>query len=111
MLYLMMNKTDTEYLVKVGYSKGGVTQRRAQYYGYNPRAIMRSACAGSRSMETGCRADLVKWGGVRIKGTEWFIVSAELFEKLYQKGMSAFRPKHDPIHFLEEFSQNPLTKE
>lgn len=107
MLYLMMNKTDKEYLVKVGYSKGGVSKRRAQYYGYNPRAIMRSACAGSREMENGCRAMLVNWGGVRIKGTEWFVVSRELFADLYIKGMSAFRPNHKPIHFLEEFENNP----
>ena len=46
MLYLMMDKTDKEYLVKVGFSHGGTGQRRKQYYSYNPRAIMRSSCAG-----------------------------------------------------------------
>lgn len=104
MLYLMMDKTDKEYLVKVGYSKGGTAQRRRQYYGYNPKAIMRSSCAGSREMEQGCRNDLSKWGGTRIKGTEWFIIPKVLFDELYEKGMSVFRPKYQPIHFLEEFS-------
>ena len=55
MLYLMMDKTDKEKLVKVGFSDGGTSKRRRQYYGYNPRAIMRSSCAGSRSMENTCR--------------------------------------------------------
>lgn len=106
MLYLMMNKTDKEHLVKVGFSHGGTGQRRRQYYGYNPRAIMRSSCAGSREMESGCHSTLAKAGGVRIKGTEWFVVSAELFDTLYREGMAFFRPKHQPIHFLEEFENN-----
>lgn len=111
MLYLMMQKTDSECLVKVGYSKGGTSQRRRTYRSHNPRAIMRSSCAGSTAMEASCRSDLIQWGGVRITGTEWFTVSPELFQTLYQEGMRAFRPKHNPIHFLEEFSTNPLTKE
>lgn len=105
MLYLMMDKTDKECLVKVGYSKGGTARRRAQYYGYNPRAIMRSSCAGSREAEQHCRTLLTEWGGVRIKGTEWFVVPATLFWTLYEKGMEAFKPKQKPIHFLEEFEE------
>ena len=105
MLYLMMDKTDKEYLVKVGFSDRQVklANRRKAYYSYNPRAIMRSSCAGNTYMEQECRVDLTEWGGTRIKGTEWFIVPKELFDALYKKGMSAFRPKHEPIHFLEEF--------
>lgn len=103
MLYLMMDKTDKEFLVKVGFSDGETTRRRRQYRSYNPRAIMRSSCAGTVSMEKRCHQDLAKWGGERIGGTEWFVVSKELFDELYIKGMSAFRPKHNPIHFLEFF--------
>lgn len=103
MLYLMMDKTDKECLVKVGYSKGGTVKRRAQYYGYNPRAIMRSSCAGSREEERGCRTRLAEWGGERIQGTEWFVVPTTLFWTLYERGMSAFKPNQNPIHFLEEF--------
>lgn len=106
MLYLMMDKTDKEHLVKVGFSDGGTAKRRKQYYSYNPRAIMRSSCAGSRSMENSCHDTLAKAGAIRIKGTEWFVVSAELFNTLYTKGMAFFRPKHQPIHFLEEFENN-----
>lgn len=105
MLYLMMDKTDKEYLVKVGFSdrQAKLTNRRKSYYSYNPRAIMRSSCAGNTTMEQECRVDLIKWGGVRIKGTEWFVISEDLFWSLYKEGMRAFRPKHNPIHFLEEF--------
>ena len=105
MLYLMMDKTDKEYLVKVGFSdrSAKLSNRRRAYYSYNPKAIMRSSCAGNTSMERGCREDLTAWGGTRIKGTEWFIVPKHLFDELYKKGMSAFRPNHQPIHFLEEF--------
>ena len=106
MLYLMMDKTDKEYLVKVGFSDGGTSKRRKQYYSYNPRAIMRSSCAGSRSMERTCHAQLEDVGGVRIKGTEWFVVPKNVFDVLYREGMSAFRPNHKPIHFLEEFENN-----
>ena len=105
MLYLMMNKCDGEYLVKVGFSdrQANLRTRRRVYYSYNPKAIMRSSCAGNTEMEKECRTDLIKWGGTRIKGTEWFVVPKHLFDELYEKGMSAFRPKHQPIHFLEEF--------
>ncbi len=105
MLYLMMDKNDTEYLVKVGYSKGGTAKRRSQYYSHNPKAIMRSSCAGSREAEKDCHAILAKQGGQRIKGTEWFIVSPALFWTLYEKGMAMFKPKQNPIHFLEEFEK------
>ena len=103
MLYLMMDKTDKEYLVKVGYSKGETSRRRRQYRSYNPRAIMRSSCAGTISMETQCHQVLSRIGGARIGGTEWFVVSKEIFDKLYIEGMGYFRPNHSPIHFLEIF--------
>ena len=103
MLYLMMDKTDKEYLVKVGYSNGEVSRRRRQYRSHNPRAIMRSSCAGSTSMEAQCHRELSKMGGSRIGGTEWFVVSKEVFDKLYTEGMGHFRPNHRPIHFLEIF--------
>ena len=108
MLYLMMQKADGEYLVKVGFSHGGTSQRRSSYRSHNPRAIMRSSCAGSTSMERSCHYQLTNEGAQRIVGTEWFVVTPELFTVLYNEGMKHFRPKHNPIHFLEEFSQNPL---
>ena len=107
MLYLMMQKTDSLYLVKVGYSKGGTCQRRKTYYTYNPTAIMRSSCAGSTSMEHSCHCQLEEESICRVKGTEWFIVSQELFNTLYQEGMKHFRAEHNPIHFLENFSKTP----
>ena len=105
MLYLMMNKTDNEYLVKVGFSNGtaNLRTRRNAYRSHNPRAIMRSTCAGSMSMESTCHSDLKRAGGVRISGTEWFSISKELFDRLYIEGMQYFRPKHSPIHFPEKF--------
>ena len=103
MLYLMMDKGEKDYLVKVGFSNGEVRTRRRAYRSHNPKAIMRSSCAGSTSMEQQCHSDLRRWGGTRISGTEWFTVPKTLFDELYEKGMGAFRPKHNPIHFLETF--------
>lgn len=105
MLYLMMQKADGECLVKVGYSQGSTSQRRRAYRSHNPRAIMRSSCAGSTSMERSCHCQLSSEGAERIVGTEWFIVSSELFATLYREGMQHFRPNHSPIHFLEEFTK------
>lgn len=107
MLYLMMSKTNDLYLVKVGYSNGpkNLRQRRSAYYSYNPLAIMRSSCAGSRELESDCHSQLIKNNCVRIKGTEWFVVPKEVFNLLYSKGMGAFYPNHKPIHFLEEFEK------
>lgn len=105
MLYLMMNKCDNKCLIKVGFSDGpnNLKTRRKSYYGYNPTAIMRSTCAGGRNEEIWCRTVLAEWGGVRITGTEWFVISSDLFDKLYKNGMGLLKPKHQPIHFLEEF--------
>lgn len=104
MLYLMMDKTDKEYLVKVGFTdKNKPDARRKQYYSYNPRAIMRSTCAGNVSAEQACHLMLGTWGGIRIPGTEWFSVSKGLFDAIYQKGMGAFRPELKRINFLEKF--------
>lgn len=105
MLYLMMSKTNGLYLVKVGYSNGpkNLRNRRRAYRCHNPLAIMRSSCAGAS--EEDCRNQLIKNNCVRIKGTEWFIVPKEIFNTLYSKGMGAFYPNHQPIHFLEEFEK------
>lgn len=107
MLYLMMNKTEGACLVKVGFSDGtaNLKTRRKAYRSYNPLAIMRSSCAGTIEMEKDCRSTLIKFGGNRIGGTEWFIVPRPLFDELYQSGMAFFRPKHKPIHFLENFEE------
>jgi hypothetical protein len=113
MLYLMMNKSDKELLVKVGFSDrpAKLRQRRLAYRSYNPRAIMRSSCAGNTAEEHNCHCTLSAAGGSRILGTEWFVVSQELFDELYNKGMGYFKPNYQPIHFLEEFSENPLTND
>lgn len=105
MLYLMMNKTDKTYLVKVGYSDGtrNLSNRRKQYFSYNPTAIMKSSCAGPSCSENTCHAMLAEMGGQRIKGTEWFYVSEALFNDLYKQGMGLFKPNQKPIHFIEEF--------
>lgn len=104
MLYLMMDNLTDSHLVKVGYSDGtkNLAKRRKSYYSHNPKAIMRSTCAGSRDMENSCHLTLSELGN-RISGTEWFEVSADLFNSLYTEGMAFFRPNHKPIHFLEEF--------
>ena len=104
MLYLMMNATNTKFLVKVGFSNGttNLRNRRSSYYSHNPAAIMRSTCAGSRDMESQCHSQLSKIG-IRISGTEWYEVSKIHFDEMYEKGMAYFRPTHRPIHFLEEF--------
>lgn len=105
MLYLMMNKCDNQFLVKVGYSDGtkNLKTRRKAYYSYNPTAIMRSSCAGSRGAESVCRTLLVEMGGIRITGTEWFSVAPLVYNKLYNEGLKVLRPKQNPIHFIEEF--------
>lgn len=106
MLYLMMDKKSDCCLVKVGYSDGirNIKTRRKSYYSYNPFAIMRSSCAGSTAMEKECRQLLTEWGGERIIGTEWFVVSEQLFNELYNQGMKKFGIKTQ-IHFLEEFEK------
>lgn len=104
MLYLMMDNLANSHLVKVGYSDGtkNLSKRRKSYYSHNPKAIMRSTCAGSRDMENVCHQTLSELG-IRISGTEWFEVPEFLFNSLYNEGMAFFRPNHKPIHFLEEF--------
>lgn len=101
MLYLMMNKANDKYLVKIGMAKHP-RERRAQYKGYNPTAIMRSTCAGTRKEEYRAHEKLASIGK-RISGTEWFEVEKETFDELYEKGMGAIRPLQSPIHFLDEF--------
>lgn len=104
MLYLMMDNLANSHLVKVGYSDGtkNLSKRRKSYYSHNPKAIMRSTCAGSRDMENACHQTLSELG-IRISGTEWFEVPEFLFNSLYNEGMAFFRPNHKLIHFLEEF--------
>lgn len=102
MVYLIMDKTVRGNLVKVGESRD-LTSRRRNYKSHNPYAIMRSSCAGTESQERKAHSILVKFGGKRIKGTEWFEVSDEVFQTLYEKGMGAFFPQQNPIHFHENF--------
>ena len=82
MLYLMMDNLANSHLVKVGYSDGTKTlsKRRKSYYSHNPKAIMRSTCAGSRDMENACHQTLSELG-IRISGTEWFEVPEFLFNQ------------------------------
>ena len=106
MLYLMMNKNENACLVKVGFSDGpaNLKIRRKAYFSYNPMAIMRSSCAGNTAMEGKCRDVLLKNGGMRITGTEWFVVPRLLFDELYKKGMGFFHQQtHAQNHFLETF--------
>lgn len=105
MLYLMMDRLANSQLVKVGFSNGtkNLATRRKNYYSHNPKAIMRSTCAGGQDLENACHHALSELGANRISGTEWFEVSADLFNTLYVEGMAFFRPTHKPIHFLEEF--------
>lgn len=106
MLYLMMNKNENAYLIKVGFSDGpaNLKVRRKSYFSYNPMAIMRSSCAGNTAMERKCRDVLLKNGCMRITGTEWFIVPRPLFDELYEKGMGFFHQQiRTQIHFLETF--------
>jgi hypothetical protein len=102
MLYLMMNKVNDKYLVKVGETSNIETRRRA-YKSANPYAIMRSTCAGTEDEEKAAHR-LLATMGTKVKGTdEWFEVSNEVFEEFYQKGMGKVRPKQSPIKFREEF--------
>lgn len=101
MVYLMMDQKKNCNLVKVGLSRK-LNDRRAAYYSLNPMAIMRSSCAGTEAAENACR-DTLKKLGKRIKGTEWFIVSDEVFEKLYNEGMGFFYASRK-ITFNESFT-------
>lgn len=101
MVYLMMDKHGSTNLVKVGRASH-IPQRRASYRTHNPLAIMRSNCAGTSSAEFKCH-EILNQVGKRIPRTEWWIVSDEIFAQLYKEGMGYFFPKHQPIHFCEEF--------
>jgi hypothetical protein len=96
----MLQKGDNEYLAKVGYTSD-IDKRKYLYHSHNPRAIMRSACAGQLRHETSCHSKLYMAGGQCVKGTEWFSISKDFFDKLYKEGMGYFRPNHQPIYFLE----------
>lgn len=100
MIYLMMDKSNGQYFVKVGKAKRLVERRRA-YKTHNPTAIMRSACAGMTGEENACRRQLEKIGE-RIDGTEWYRVPLPIFNKLYLEGMGYFYPKRN-IHDKEYF--------
>jgi hypothetical protein len=102
MLYLMMNKVNDKYLVKVGETSNIETRRRA-YKSSNPYAIMRSTCAGTRDEEKAAHR-LLATMGTKVKETnEWYEVSKEVFEEFYQEGMGKVRPRQRPINFKEEF--------
>ena len=102
MLYLMLDESRGKKFAKVGYSKGGVKNRRNHYKTHNPTAIMRSSCAGSTTQEKKCQTVLFSIG-VRLKGSEWAEIPESLFNILNEKGMGYFFPKQNPIHFIEEW--------
>jgi hypothetical protein len=102
MLYLMLQKGNNEYLAKVGFTSD-VNKRRYSYRSHNPRAIMRSCCAGQPTHEGSCHYKFSLNGAKCVDGTEWYSVSKEMFDKLYEQGMGFFREKHKPIHFMEKF--------
>lgn len=107
MLYLMLMQSNKNCYAKVGYSKSGVANRRRAYKTHNPAAIMRSSCAGAE--EISCRAKLEDMGGVRVKGSEWFIVSHAVYQKLYDEGMAVFKPKQKPFILLNNFRVTKIT--
>ena len=106
MLYLMMDKNRSYNLVKVGRSSD-LNSRRNSYRSSNPFAIMRSTCAGTSNAELTAHGLLSKVG-TRVPRTEWFIVSDDIFEELYEKGMFYFFPKNK-IYFQETFEEIELT--
>jgi hypothetical protein len=102
MLYLMMNKVNDKYLVKVG-KTSNIDNRRRAYKSANPYAIMRSTCAGTANEEKAAHR-LLATIGTKVKETnEWYEVSKEVFEEFYQEGMGKVRPRQRPINFKEEF--------
>lgn len=101
MLYLMMDEKKKCNLVKVGESRQ-LNKRRRSYKTHNPCAIMRSTCAGTEMQETLCHMKLNKIGK-RILNTEWYMVSDEIFTKLYEEGMGFFFPTGKNIYFDEMF--------
>lgn len=101
MLYLMMDQKKDCNLVKVGESRH-LDARRSSYKSHNPFAIMRSTCAGTEPQEKQCHSKMYSLGK-RIPGTEWFVVSDEVFAMLYQQGMGYFFPKGRNIYFNEKF--------
>ena len=106
MLYLMMDKNRNYNLVKVGRSSD-LNSRRSSYRSSNPFAIMRSTCAGTNNAELTAHG-LLSQVGTRVPRTEWFIVSDDIFEELYEKGMFYFFPKNR-IYFQETFEEIELT--
>jgi hypothetical protein len=90
MLYLMMEKSNGKYFVKVGQSRS-LVQRRRVYKTHNPGAIMRSACAGTEAQERQCRRRLDQCG-IRVDGSEWYRVPLPIFNALYLNGMGFFYP-------------------
>ena len=102
MLYLMMNKADNKYLVKVGKSSDLPTRRKF-YQSANPTAIMRSTCAGTGNEERAAHR-LLATMGTKLSGTnEWYEVNKETFDDFYKKGMGKVRPQTARIKFREEF--------
>ncbi len=102
MLYMMMQKgANNTFYVKVGVTRNSVKSRYSQYKTHNPCAFLRSSCAGVNAAENSCHKTLSKIGE-RISGTEWFIVSEEVYTTLYEQGMRYFYPKHSPIYFHDK---------
>lgn len=101
MLYLMMEKSNDKFFVKVGESRSPKTRRKT-YKTHNPTAIMRSTCAGTASAEKASRVVLDKLGK-RLEGSEWYEVNEAVFNKFYLEGLKVVRPNQSPIKFIEEF--------
>lgn len=101
MLYLMMEKSNNKFFVKVGESTN-LDARRKTYKTHNPTAIMRSTCAGRKDAEKLARTVLDKLGK-RLSRSEWYEVDETVFNRFYSEGLKVVRPKQSPIHFKEEF--------
>lgn len=100
----MMNQEGN--LVKVGQTKK-LKERRQAYKTHNPTAIMRSTCAGGRLDEAACEMLLIgHHNAQQVNGTEWYKVSQEVFDSLYQLGLGFFKGYRnigEIVHFKENF--------
>ena len=106
MLYLMLDKGDGHYFAKCGITTSP-KKRLYNYKTHNPTAIMRSTCAGTGSVEHLAQNVLASMSIRRVNSSEWFEVSKEVFDMLYEKGMGILRPNQKPIHFIEKYSKTP----
>ena len=82
MSYMVLDKKDNNYMVKVGMSRN-LQKRINDYKSHNPLAIVICSCAGTEREEKYCH-NMLSQVYQRIKGTEWFLVD----EKFYYDCMS-----------------------